>query len=247
MSGDVADNRHEPQPAAGSIGTSLTVFYLQARNWAIGSDPGLLRLRMASRTTAALGSALLILFLLTKATGQPLTVALLGVLITMTSARQVNEPDPRRHKISMALLPVPAALAITAAAAVAPHPVVADAGFVLVVFTAVYARRFGPRGTALGMVTFMSYFFTLYLRAKISELPWLIGAVSGRHSCAASCGASTCCLIDREAYCEKAFGRCGRGWRSSWIPPPKPCGPASSMIGAGAGCGSGPAGSTRPR
>jgi uncharacterized membrane protein YgaE (UPF0421/DUF939 family) len=177
VSGDVADNRHEPQPAAGSIGTSLTVFYLQARNWAIGSDPGLLRLRMASRTTAALGSALLILFLLTKATGQPLTVALLGVLITMTSARSVNEPDPRRHKISMALLPVPAALAITAAAALAPHPVVADAGFVLVVFAAVYVRRFGPRGTALGMVTFMAYFFTLYLRAKFSELPWLIGAI----------------------------------------------------------------------
>jgi uncharacterized membrane protein YgaE (UPF0421/DUF939 family) len=162
---------------SGSIGTLLTVFYLQARNWAIGSDPGLLRLRMASRTTAALGSALLILFLLTKATGQPLTVALLGVLITMTSARSVNEPNPRRHKISMALLPVPAALAITTAAAVAPHPVVADAAFVLVVFTAVYVRRFGPRGTALGMVTFMSYFFTLYLRAKFSELPWLIGAV----------------------------------------------------------------------
>ena len=39
---------------SGSIGTLLTVFYLQARNWAIGSDPGLLRLRMASRTTAAL-------------------------------------------------------------------------------------------------------------------------------------------------------------------------------------------------
>ena len=86
MSGDVADNRHEAQPAAGSIGTSLTVFYLQARNWAIGSDPGLLRLRMAYRTTAALGSALLILFLLTKATGQPLTVALLGVLIAMVVA-----------------------------------------------------------------------------------------------------------------------------------------------------------------
>ena len=27
------------------------------------------------------------------------------------------------------------------------------------------------------MVTFMAYFFTLYLRAKASELPWLIGAV----------------------------------------------------------------------
>jgi uncharacterized membrane protein YccC len=153
-----------------------TALYERARNWAVGSDPGLLRLRMATRTTGALATALLVLFLLTKVTNQPLTVALLGVLITMISARSVNEPDPRRQRITMALLPLPTALAITAAALLSPHPLVADIGFVLVVFTAVYVRRFGPRGTALGMVTFMSYFFSLYLRAKFSELPWLIGA-----------------------------------------------------------------------
>jgi hypothetical protein len=109
-----------------------------------------------------------------------LTVALLGVVITMVSARSVNEPDPRRQKVTMALLPVPAALAITAAALLAPHIVAADVMFVVVVFTAVYIRRFGPRGMALGMVTFMSYFFSLYLRAKATELPWLISA-GGRH------------------------------------------------------------------
>jgi uncharacterized membrane protein YccC len=153
-----------------------TALYERARNWTVGSDPGLLRLRMATRTTGALATALLVLFLLTKVTNQPLTVALLGVLITMISARSVNEPDPRRQRITMALLPLPTALGITAAALLSPHPLVADIGFVLVVFTAVYVRRFGPRGTALGMVTFMSYFFSLYLRAKFSELPWLIGA-----------------------------------------------------------------------
>jgi uncharacterized membrane protein YccC len=174
---DVTDHQHEQQRAARSTGRSINVFYGQARNWTIGSDPGLLRLRMACRTTAALASALLILFLLTKATGQPLTVALLGVVITMVAARSVNEPDPRRQKITMALLPVPAALAITAAALLAPHTVASDIVFVLVVFTAVYMRRFGARGTALGMVTFMAYFFTLYLRAKLTELPWMIGAV----------------------------------------------------------------------
>jgi uncharacterized membrane protein YccC len=150
--------------------------YVRARNWAIASDPGLLRLRMAIRTTGALATSLLVLFLLTKATNQPLTVALLGALITMISARSVNEPDPRAQRITMALLPLPTALAITAAALVSPHPVIADVLFVGVVFVAAYARRFGPRGTALGMVTFMSYFFTLYLRAKFAELPWLIGA-----------------------------------------------------------------------
>ena len=116
--------------------------------------------------------------MLTKATGQPLTVALLGVVITMVASRSVNEPDPRQQRITMALLPVPAALAITAAAVLAPHTVASDVVFVMVVFTAAYIRRFGARGRALGMVAFMAYFFTLYLRASISELPWMIGAVA---------------------------------------------------------------------
>jgi hypothetical protein len=46
----------------------------------------LLRPRTATLTTAALACALAILFLLTRATGQPLTVALLGVVITMIAA-----------------------------------------------------------------------------------------------------------------------------------------------------------------
>src|ERR1700739_1983088 len=92
-------------------GHPITVLYERARNWAIGSDPGLLRRRMATRTMAALACALATLFLLTRATGQPLTVALLGVLITMIAARSVNEPDPHRQRITMALLPVPATLA----------------------------------------------------------------------------------------------------------------------------------------
>ncbi|OBH58414.1 FUSC family protein [Mycobacterium sp. E2479] len=144
----------------------------------IGSDPGLLRLRMATRTTGALGLSLLVLFILTRATGQPLTVALLGVVITMVASRSVNEADPRQQRITMALLPLPAAASITAAAVLAPHAVVSDAVFVVVVFTAAYIRRFGARGRALGMVAFMSYFFTLYLHARVAELPWMIGAVA---------------------------------------------------------------------
>lgn len=133
---------------------------------------------MAARTTAALGLSLLALFILTRATGQPLTVALLGVVITMVASRSVNEPDPHQQRITMALLPLPAAASITAAAVLAPHTVASDVVFVIVVFTAAYIRRYGARGRALGMVAFMSYFFTLYLRARIAELPWMIGAVA---------------------------------------------------------------------
>jgi len=87
--------------------------------------------------TAALGCSLLILYVLTRATGQPLTVALLGVVITMVASRSVNEPDPHQQRITMALLPVPAAVAITAAALLAPHKIASDVVFVAIVFTAV--------------------------------------------------------------------------------------------------------------
>ncbi|BBX98282.1 FUSC family protein [Mycobacterium lacus] len=132
---------------------------------------------MATRTTAALAGSLLALYAMSKATGQPLTVALLGAVITMIAARSVDEPDPRRLRITMALLPVPAAVSITAAVLLAPDRVASDVAFVVVVFAAVYIRRFGSRGRALGMVAFMAYFFALYLRANTSELPWMIVAV----------------------------------------------------------------------
>jgi uncharacterized membrane protein YgaE (UPF0421/DUF939 family) len=162
-----ADTRRSP----------IALRYETAHNWLIGSDPGLLRLRMAVRTTASLACALVVLSLLTKATGQPLTVALLGVVITMIAARSVNEPEPRQQRITMAMVPLPGALSTIAATLLAAHPIAADVVFVAVVFVAVYVRRFGARGRALGMVAFMSYFITLYLRASLSELPWMIVAV----------------------------------------------------------------------
>lgn len=145
--------------------------------WLIGSDPGLLRLQVAIRTTLTLAVSLGVLVLLTTLTGEPLTVALLGVVIAMMSAMAVNDPDPRQQNITMALLPVPAAISVTLGALLAPHLVMGDVVFVLIIFAAVYIRRFGGRGMALGMVAVMTYFFALFLGAKVGQLPWLIGAV----------------------------------------------------------------------
>lgn len=156
---------------------AMTQRFRRARTWTIGSDPGLLRLRLAIRTTIALACSLLLMYALTSAAHQPLTVALLGAMITMIAARSVNEPDPRRQRITMALLPLPAALSISAAALLSPYQLLTDIVFVVVVFVAVYVRRFGARGQALGMVAFMAYFFNLFLHAGVHELPWMILAV----------------------------------------------------------------------
>jgi hypothetical protein len=71
-------------------------------------------------------------------------------------------------------------VAVTAGTLLAPHRLVADVVFVAVTMAAVYVRRFGPRGFALGMAGFMPYFFTQFLQARPAELPWLlVAAVTG--------------------------------------------------------------------
>ncbi|MFY9805673.1 MAG: FUSC family protein [Pseudonocardiaceae bacterium] len=149
----------------------------RARDWLVASDPGSLRLRMAATTVATVALALAVLAGLAAVTGQPVTVALLGVVIAMISSVAVNEPETRQRVLTTALVPLPAVTAVTLGALLAPHRFAGDAVFVVIMMAAVYVRRFGPRGMALGMVTFISYFFALFLHATIGQLPALAIAV----------------------------------------------------------------------
>jgi len=56
----------------------------------------------------------------------------------------------------------------------APHRIVADVVFVAIMVAAVYIRRFGPRGFAIGMAAVMAYFFSQFLGAQVDALPWLV-------------------------------------------------------------------------
>ena len=42
---------------------------------------------------------------------------------------------------------------------------------------AVWVRRYGPRGFALGMAAFMPFFFTQFLKVAPAQVPWLLIAV----------------------------------------------------------------------
>jgi uncharacterized membrane protein YccC len=57
----------------------------------------------------------------------------------------------------------------------APHKVIGDAVFVAITVTATLARRYGMM---LGMVGFMTYFFALFLGAKLPMVGWLILALA---------------------------------------------------------------------
>src|SRR5699024_6647365 len=73
--------------------------------------------------------------------------------------------------------PLPAMLSITAGALLSPWRFVGDGVFVVIIFAAVYVRRFGPREFALGMLAFVAYFIGTLVKPDVSALPWLFVAI----------------------------------------------------------------------
>ncbi|MDJ0393474.1 FUSC family protein [Rhodococcus sp. G-MC3] len=137
------------------------------------SDPGRLRLRSATTTTVTVILAIAILIPGSRSIGQPITVAMLGTVVAMQSSAAVKDKDQRSRVITTLLLVFPAAGAVSLSAVLSEFGKIADVGFIVVLFVAVWVRRYGPRGTALGMVAFICYFFALFLRATPDQIPIL--------------------------------------------------------------------------
>lgn len=145
-----------------------------------GLDPGLARLRLAAIAMASMVLAAAVMSGVRALTGQPVTVVLFAAVLAMISNLAVNEPDLGRRRVTALLMLVPAVASIAVGTLLVPHRVVADVVFVVVMVIAVYVRRFGPRGFALGMAAFMPFFFTQFLQATVDQLPWLlVGAATG--------------------------------------------------------------------
>lgn len=133
------------------------------------TDPGLLRLMAGLRTVGSIGLALLILSSMNTA----VTQLVAGAMAAMVSTFAIRDKRVRDQAVTLALA-LPAALAsVSLGALLNPHIVIGDIFFILLIFSAAYARRFGDRGTALGLICFQIYFLSLFVHARPSDLPGL--------------------------------------------------------------------------
>ncbi|WP_217209790.1 FUSC family protein [Streptomyces sp. AC550_RSS872] len=145
------------------------------------SDPGLLRLTAGLRTAGAIALAVAALALL----GTDVTHLVAGALAAMVATFAIREKQRGQQALTLALgLPV-ALASMTLAAALHSNLVAGDVFFVVLIFCAVYGRRFGDRGTALGLIGFQIYFVSLFVGATVSGLPELYGAVALAFGCSA--------------------------------------------------------------
>ncbi|OZM79443.1 FUSC family protein [Pseudonocardia sp. MH-G8] len=152
--------------------------FAELRTALTGLDPGLVRLRLAGTATAAMVLAAAVLTGVRLLVAFPVTVVLLAAVLAMVSNLAVNEPDLHRRRVTTLLMLAPAVVAVAGGTLLAPYRVVADVVFVAVMVAAVYVRRFGPRGVALGMAAVMPFFFTQFLGAVPAQLPWLVLAAA---------------------------------------------------------------------
>ncbi|NEB76764.1 FUSC family protein, partial [Streptomyces sp. SID14478] len=147
-----------------------------ARTWDrfVASDPGLLRLMAGLRTVTAIGLALAVLALL----GTDVTRMVAGAMAAMVSTFAIREKTVRGQAVTLALgLPV-ALAAVSLGALLHSRVVLGDLFFIALIFGAVYSRRFGDRGTALGLIGFQIYFVSLFVNATVDQLPRLFGTLA---------------------------------------------------------------------
>ncbi|MFF3876715.1 FUSC family protein [Streptomyces sp. NPDC001978] len=145
------------------------------------SDPGLLRLTAGLRTVTAIALALFVLALVRA----DVTHLVAAAITAMAATFAIREKQRSRQAVTL-VLGLPVALASVSVAALLNAQVVAgDLFFVVLIFCAVYGRRFGDRGTALGLIGFQVYFMSLFVGASASALPGLYGAIVVAFVCSA--------------------------------------------------------------
>ncbi|MEJ3655215.1 FUSC family protein [Actinomycetes bacterium KLBMP 9759] len=156
----------------------LPSWFVELRTSLTGLDPGYVRLRLAGIAVSSMALAVITMSGVSALFGAPVTVVLISAVLAMVSNIAVNEPELARLRVTTALMVLPATCAVAAGTLLAPTRIVADVVFVLIMIGAVYVRRYGPRGNALGMAAFMGYFFTQFLQAAVAQLPLLLVAAA---------------------------------------------------------------------
>ncbi|MEU6355510.1 FUSC family protein [Streptomyces sp. NPDC047072] len=155
--------------------------WARVRDRVAASDPGLLRLAAGLRTVGAIALTLAVLGLV----GADVRHLVAGAMAAMVATFAIREKQRAAQAGTLALA-LPVALAsVSLGALLSTHRVGGDLFFVALIFSAVYGRRFGDRGTALGLIGFQVYFLSLFVGATVSGLPVLYGVVGVAFLCSA--------------------------------------------------------------
>ncbi|WP_236792922.1 FUSC family protein [Amycolatopsis sp. GM8] len=153
---------------------TLRTTFERLRDRLVAADPGLLRLRLALLAVGGIVLAIVVLGLL----GRPIPTILVAAIAAMQSAFTVNDRTERAQAITLVLAFCAGAATLTVASLGITRPPLDSVLFILLIFVAVYAQRFAPRGPALGALGFFMFFFAMFLQIHFDQLPPYLEALA---------------------------------------------------------------------
>jgi hypothetical protein len=135
-----------PEPAAP---------FATVRDRLAAADPGGFAARTALRASLALAASALLLLAFGRPYGDPVLLAIVGGEVAMLTSASVSDPGLAEQRVTLVLCILASAAAITLATAVVSLPWLAIVVLCALTFVVVYARKFGPRGSAVGLMAFI--------------------------------------------------------------------------------------------
>jgi uncharacterized membrane protein YccC len=137
----------------------------------LADDPALSRVRMGARVTLTvlLSIAVLMAYHLTVTPLPPITYGL-AIILSIEGGVAVRDRSPRDQLVTRLMGCAVSLASISLATLLDPYRLLSDIVFLLVILAATMARVYGPRGFAIGMFAFTSYFIGAYLKPSLGQL-----------------------------------------------------------------------------
>jgi len=139
----------------------------------LASDPALERLRSGLRALLTAGILAALFLLVPRLLGLEYKLTLAGILVAAIAAVALQDPGRKQQQQAMAWAPFLASAILVLGSLVGDHPWLSGGCFLLIIFAAFQARRFGPRGSGLGALAYQSYFYALLLKTPPDKAQWL--------------------------------------------------------------------------
>lgn len=140
-------------------------------DWVLSIDPALSRARMGARVVLGIGLSVGVLVGLHFA-WMPLPPIAYGlaIILSIEGGVAVRDQTQLGQLITRLMGGLASLASILLASSLQEYRLVSGLTFLLIVFLASLARVFGPRGFAIGMFAFTSYFMAAYLRPDYGQL-----------------------------------------------------------------------------
>lgn len=169
-----ADAGHKP-PSLPVPSQTMTRFSFQSlADRLLVADAGLARLTPALRSALASTSSATLGVAFAVDHAFPVTVGAPGILFAMIAPLFVRDASFPGWLRSLLSLWTVVCATFAAAAALAPTPALADAGFLAVLFAGMSCQSCSPRNPARALMAVVSYYLGLYLHPPLHALPTIL-------------------------------------------------------------------------